>query len=1464
MSDESRPVPKRLADFEVVRRLGVGGMAEVFLAKKRGAEGTYKLLVVKRILPAHDSSRRFRAMFAEEAQLATRLNHPNIVQVYDFQDYGDEGQLLSMEYVEGPDLRRLQRSSLAKKTKIPPYVSAYIVAEVAKGLHYAHERRDEGGKPLEIVHRDVSPQNILLSFDGAVKIADFGIASASLFRDEPGVLKGKTGYMSPEQAHADKVDRRTDVYSLGVVFHELLTGRLIHGAAEGQKLLEVVRAGQVEPPSLFAPEIPPELEAIVMRALSRDRTERFQTARDLAAAITRVLFQKQEPVDAHVLEQVIVTMVGRESVPAEGVDAGESDGRHGSEHGRSEAEPEPPSASEHGTGRDRETGPGGPVRPLHERAGREVRHIAVVRLRLVGFSKLASTVGPAMAKRFFDRLKGILDEIAFKRGGRWSWDPAPIGGFVNEPAATSVVGLLANPSRSAADAASLAVDVHDAVHGASDDLAEPIQATVGIVRGIATGRRDRAGHLVGHVLQEPAEYLARLIGEQAPPGQTWVAGGLYRLVRRDFVWGDAPTISLEQGDRRSLPRNMRIYALERPLTREEKLALMSHAPRDLVGRDAELADLHAAYHRAVTPTKEHGIGHVTARAIIGEMGIGKSALVNALAAELPPDARVVRVECSPASSELPFSAVGQFVREFTGTRMDQAIDEARSIVLEALGDFAGGRNRDDIVTRLAQLGTGRLAEASDEADVAHNRRLLTSGVRRLFARAAIEAPLVVVIDSLQWCDRASLELITTLVRRGDPLPVLTLLVTRPDERVTPLLEGIVRVELRGLSSDNQVRLVQAHVGATEGVAQICTDLVPRAAGNPFFLLEMIDALLERGALELKERGEGEEPVLARTERGDDGKQPLPSTLEQLIADRLNELPEEEHAVVLWLAVTGGPLTTDDLKELSESDPGDAIVRLCARGLCDDRGDVVDVRHPLTRDVAYLAIEAADREVMHRKLGMLFAKQRAVEGLGAAIVAQHLARGNARAEAANFYLEAASAALASYQLVLAARYYRRAVKLAPRLDPSRLSAFEALENIARIQGKWRDRRRYLASLRQLARENEKPYWVAVALIRTARFDLDAGRLARGLTLAQKGEIVSRTTHSARLEVEAQLLMAEMLRDLGDMQGALAACDRALDTAGRATVPARLRAEVLRAQGTLLLRVGRVQEAVDAHADAIAVFRHAGARRLEARAKNSLAFAMFVLSRFEDAIALGLEAIRIDLAIGGRFQIARTLANIGRSFARLGDYARARSYLSRAREAHQRYGDQDGRAETLLATAEVLLEVDETDAAAELVGDAGALTAVTGSAYDAVHEKILRALLARKAGDSGAAVMHAFDGRQVAEAQAYVAFHFYAMAIEARARVDIGEHHTGILLATTASGAIETIQGSEYGLETRALCCEALETARSPQAPQMRERAEGHARTVRDSIRAGEFRRAFERRRIVVALLGEPARDSSASR
>src|SRR5690606_5264553 len=489
MSSEARDTPKRLAEFEIIRRLGVGGMAEVFLAKKRGAEGTYKVLVVKRILPAHGSSRRFRAMFAEEAQLATRLNHPNIVQVYEFQDYGDEGQLLSMEYVEGPDLRRLSRAARAKEQRLAPYVAAYIIGEVAKGLHYAHERKDEGGTPLDIVHRDVSPQNILLSYEGGVKIADFGIASANLFREEPGVLKGKTAFMSPEQARGERVDRRTDIYSLGVVFHELLAGRPLHAIEDEKELLQAVRSGQVEPPSTFARGVPGDLEAIVMRALERDPEARFQTARDLATAVTRALFHKQEVVDSHVLESVIAEFVGAERVPLDAVGGG-----HGSQHGSSSQGSESVLGPTIGTGEDTGVGQGHHT-ARGRSAGKEVRHVAVIQLAFHGLEALIEAAGRAAAMQALDQLRSTIEEIAFKRNARLSWQLSPNKDPVEQMrSARVVVGLSANPARAAADSVWFVVDVHEVIYAASGDLPGRLGAGIGDVPRVALGERNRAGN----------------------------------------------------------------------------------------------------------------------------------------------------------------------------------------------------------------------------------------------------------------------------------------------------------------------------------------------------------------------------------------------------------------------------------------------------------------------------------------------------------------------------------------------------------------------------------------------------------------------------------------------------------------------------------------------------------------------------------------------------------------------------------------------------------------------------------------------------------------------------------------------------------------------------------------------------------------------------------------------------------
>ena len=220
--------------------------------------------------------------------------------------------LLAMEYVDGMDLGRLISATRRRNQRIPHALCALIIAEVAKGLDYAHNRKDESGVPMEIVHRDVSPQNVLVSHEGAVKIADFGIARARMISEETGIIKGKFSYMSPEQARGTRVDRRSDVYALGVMLVEMLMGRAMYPGIQGMEVLEQVRDGRVTRPSSVDLTVPPELEAIAMRALALDREERYQTARSLAGALSRWLHDQEEVVDLAELERFVSDLAPRE------------------------------------------------------------------------------------------------------------------------------------------------------------------------------------------------------------------------------------------------------------------------------------------------------------------------------------------------------------------------------------------------------------------------------------------------------------------------------------------------------------------------------------------------------------------------------------------------------------------------------------------------------------------------------------------------------------------------------------------------------------------------------------------------------------------------------------------------------------------------------------------------------------------------------------------------------------------------------------------------------------------------------------------------------------------------------------------------------------------------------------------------------------------------------------------------
>jgi len=274
------PIP--FGKYLLLDRVSVGGMAEVFKAKAFGVEGFEKILAIKRILPNMIEDEDFIEMFIDEAKIAGQLNHANVCQIFELGRF-DKAHYIAMEYISGKDLLQIMSVFQRRQETFPLSVAGFIVAKLCEGLDYAHRKRDPGGNTLNIIHRDVSPQNVLVSFDGEIKLIDFGIAKARYrsSKTAAGVLKGKFGYMSPEQVRGLRLDRRSDIFALGTLLYEMVAGIRLFVAESDFSTLEKVRNVDVSPPTRYNPGIPPELERIIMKALARTPEGRYQWANEL-------------------------------------------------------------------------------------------------------------------------------------------------------------------------------------------------------------------------------------------------------------------------------------------------------------------------------------------------------------------------------------------------------------------------------------------------------------------------------------------------------------------------------------------------------------------------------------------------------------------------------------------------------------------------------------------------------------------------------------------------------------------------------------------------------------------------------------------------------------------------------------------------------------------------------------------------------------------------------------------------------------------------------------------------------------------------------------------------------------------------------------------------------------------------------------------------------------------------------
>jgi serine/threonine-protein kinase len=282
--------PPSVGRYVLHGEIASGGMATVYFGRLQGAAGFTRSVAIKRLHPQFAKDPDFVAMFVDEARLAARIAHPNVVSTLDVVSYADE-LLLVMEYVHGASLSRLTKVLAQRGERMPPRIVASIVCGVLHGLHAAHEAKGEGGLPLGIVHRDVSPQNVMVGTDGIARVLDFGVAKAAgrWQSTQRGQLKGKLAYMAPEQIATHDVTRKSDVYAAAVILWETLTGHRLFRADNEARLMALVLAGRVEPPSAVAPGSPAGFDRVVLRGLHRDAEKRFATAREMATELERVV-----------------------------------------------------------------------------------------------------------------------------------------------------------------------------------------------------------------------------------------------------------------------------------------------------------------------------------------------------------------------------------------------------------------------------------------------------------------------------------------------------------------------------------------------------------------------------------------------------------------------------------------------------------------------------------------------------------------------------------------------------------------------------------------------------------------------------------------------------------------------------------------------------------------------------------------------------------------------------------------------------------------------------------------------------------------------------------------------------------------------------------------------------------------------------------------------------------------------
>ncbi len=1068
-------LPDRFGKYHVLSRIAQGGMAEVYKVKTIGLAGFEKVQALKRILPAVAGEPRFIRSFIDEARIAVELNHRNIVQVYDFGKAGGE-LYLAMELIEGHDLRTVMAEAAARGLTLPTALAAYVIAEVAGGLDYAHRKTDAQGHPLGIVHCDVSPANVMLSLEGFVKVLDFGVARAS-FGAAPAErrLRGKPRYMAPEQTRGETPTAATDVFALAVVAWELLASQPLFDGPDLASILAAVRRAEVPAIDRVNPAVPAPLAEAIARALDVAPARRG-TAADLAAAAARAT----EGVGARALAAWIAHL---ESIPPR---------RDGT--ATSDAVVVPGGAGEAGEAGEADAGDGAVAEETADTAVGMAERLVAIGPPPAG--PLTGALGiplgiPMMAADWGDDVTRTRAQAAYplpspEGASEPAVDPLLAGGDGDdEPptragmpagfidASTQIAELLGAEPLEAIDeqlgapamtqlrerrrvvVVAIAFDGGDVERRAA--LARTLVALAYKRGGVLLGGDDQHAQVAfgleiageddvatAVAFAVDAEQVARETRGAGTPGvrvgaRAGVAAqlddaGRHRvpadaieearaLAReaqpgRPLLAGGAGRLSAahfafrEVPARRGLHRRARVFEVLGPRSFDDRDRALLARRGRFVGRVAALAELDARLEAVIA-------GGTQQRVLVrGPAGVGKSRLcaefvARAGARDAPPT--VIATAATPATTVLPYGLIVDLVQAWLGLPPGRGRD--------ARGQIAGRLHH--VLTR-AGAAPAAVADAAHALDAAMELRdgAAMGEVPELRARvaAAVEllrvwpagaGPRIVVIEDLHLADAPSLDVLRAA--RVDRSAELLIATARPDATGLPRFEAVI--DLADLVGVELRALVIDRLGEAATPLAVAA-VIARAGGNPLFVEELAAAV--------RESGEGAVPATAR----------------DVIAARVDRLSPLAKQVLQFAAVAGAMARARILEELvGVGELSEPLDELAAEGLlirADDaapsagEGDLAFARG-LVREVVYDSLAAGARRDAHVRVGKLLASRFfAGREEPPAVIAEHLERGGELAAAAAFWLRAGRLSLVAGDADGALAYFDRTLRLEAEL------------------------------------------------------------------------------------------------------------------------------------------------------------------------------------------------------------------------------------------------------------------------------------------------------------------------------------------------------------------------------------------------------------------------------------------------